>query len=60
MLKTRPDFKKVPASGIGYKSQKPGHKSPAVRTNHKIQNKIIKLLPKEDLGITTKMGNILS
>jgi hypothetical protein len=62
MLKTRPDFKKVcraPASGIGHKSQKPDHKTPAVGTDRKTQNNIIKLLPKEDLGITTKMGKYL-
>jgi hypothetical protein len=34
-------------------------KVPALGTDHKIQNTIITCLPKNSLGITTKMGKYL-
>jgi hypothetical protein len=61
-LSTRPDFKKglkAPTSGIDRESQKLGHKTPALKTDHKIQNKIIKSSPKNSLGTTTKTGKYL-
>ena len=62
ILRTRPDFKKGPkalASGIGHRSQKLSHKTPALGTDHKIQNKIIKPPPKEQPGDNHKNGKYL-
>ena len=62
-LRTRPDFKKGPkalASGIGHRSQKLSHKTPALGTDHKIQNKIIKPPPKEQPGDNHKNGENIS
>lgn len=46
----------MPASRIAHKSQKLGHRTPALEAVHKIQNKIINPSPKEQTGDNHKNG----